>query len=356
MRNLMPDSTWYHHAIAGAPGLGYAVARLLLSVMSCPYRYAVIRRNRRFDRNGPDYAAPVPVISVGNITAGGTGKTPMVIDLVKRLEAMNRRPAVVARGYKAPQGRPNDEEQLIRRHCPGVIYAANPDRAAAIQYVVERCGAEVVLLDDGFQHRRVARDLDIVLVDATNPFGHECLLPRGLLREPISGLARADLIIITRVDQVDQAAHTTIRRRISQAASDCRILSACHRVTGVCGLDGHPIAADLTGKRAMLVSGVGSPNAFETTARTLGVTVVGHERFPDHHRYTKQEMDRLASVVRRLEPDLWLTTEKDAVKLRDLIDVMPASVGVVRIAIDFTDNDVTMLEGAVQEKLRGQTE
>lgn len=162
--------------------------RAMLRVLEGLYARGVALRNTRYDRSGPRAVLDIPVISVGNLTVGGTGKTPFVIELVKRLDRMGLSPAVVSRGYKAAEGQPNDEERLIRESCPSVVCICDPDRAAAGQFARTKFGADVIVLDDGFQHRQLARTLDIVLIDATCPFGFGHLLPRGLLREPVGSL------------------------------------------------------------------------------------------------------------------------------------------------------------------------
>ena len=155
----MPAPSLYQRIISGEAGPWATPIRAALCGGEVLYRAGVAVRNRRFDRRGADVTLSVPVISVGNITAGGTGKTPLVIDLVARLDRMGKSPAVVSRGYGSPAGEPNDEERLVRRHCPAVSYFANPDRAAAAEEACLRCGADVIVLDDGFQHRRLARAL-----------------------------------------------------------------------------------------------------------------------------------------------------------------------------------------------------
>ena len=167
------------------------------------YGFGLNLRNGRYDRPGSQTLLPIPVISIGNITVGGTGKTPLVIDLVKRLEKMGFSPAVVSRGYKSVRGEPNDEELLIRQSCPSAICVSNPDRVVAANIAHRQFGADIIVLDDGFQHRRLARTIDVLLIDATCPFGYNHLLPRGLLREPLTELKRATLFVLTRCVQFD---------------------------------------------------------------------------------------------------------------------------------------------------------
>ncbi|MCH8966960.1 MAG: tetraacyldisaccharide 4'-kinase, partial [Planctomycetes bacterium] len=170
----MSEPTLYRRILAGQTGPWAAPLRGALLGASALYGLGVRGRNRWYDRASAAHRLPIPVISVGNITVGGTGKTPFVIDLVHRFERMKRtwNPVVVSRGYKASWDEPNDEERLIRRNCPAVACLADANRTLAAQRAHRDLGADVIVLDDGFQHRRLSRTLDIVLIDATCPFGY----------------------------------------------------------------------------------------------------------------------------------------------------------------------------------------
>jgi tetraacyldisaccharide 4'-kinase len=294
----------------------------------------------------------IPVISVGNLTVGGTGKTPFVVELVKRLDRLGCSPAVVSRGYKAAVGEPNDEELLIRRNCPGVVCVSDPDRALACEIARSDLGADVIVLDDGFQHRRVARVLDVVLIDATCPFGFDHLLPRGLLREPVQSLQRAHIIVVTRCDQVSQADLARILGVLRKTAGDAVHLQCRHRVTSVECLDGTRVDGPLDGKRAVLFAGVGQPGAFATTVRSMGVDVVGECWWPDHHRYRYRDVSSLFRARRFPPHDMLITTEKDAVKLAGLGGIDRPDILVVRIAIDFADDGGTMLQEELERVLQ----
>jgi len=340
----MSEHSPFRRIIAGESGLWAAPIRGGLRLAEILYASGVAVRNSRFDRRGPRHVASIPVISVGNITVGGTGKTPFVIHLVGRLEQMGLAPAVVSRGYGTAAGEPNDEERLIRKSCAGVVCVSDPDRALAVEVAQRQFGANVVVLDDGFQHRRLARTLDIVLIDATCPFGFGHLLPRGLLREPLESLRRAHLIILTRCDQVSRSDLSSIESKVHAIAGNTLQLKCSHRVTGLQRLDGTPVEEPLEGKRAVLFAGIAQPQAFLTTVRSLGIDVVGCRWWPDHHRYRSQDIDSLMGVGRYPPYDLLVTTEKDAVKLTDLPGVGQARIAVARVAIDFVDGDDTMLQ------------
>ena len=348
----MSEPRLYRSIISGEAGAWAVPLRGLLRIGEFIYSAAINLRNTRYDRAAATFAAAVPVISVGNITVGGTGKTPFVIELVKRLDRLGCSPVVVARGYGAAPDEPNDEELLIRRNCPGAAYVADSDRCQAAERAANRMGADVIVLDDGFQHRRLARDLDIVLIDATCPFGYEHVLPRGLLREPLIGLRRAHLVVITRCDQASMADVSRIDSRLRELAPDAAVIRCRHRVTAVECLDGSPIEDPVAGKRAVLFAAVGRPGAFATTVSSLGVDVVAARWWPDHHCYRVRDIKSLLDDRSFTPHDLVLTTEKDAVKLAGLDGFDRTAIGVVRIAIDFLGEGDTMLQRLLERTLR----
>lgn len=324
---------------------------MMLAAAEIPYAGAVRIRNRLYDRRGPRGRVQIPVISVGNITTGGTGKTPCVIAVVQLLTALGRKPAVIARGYKSAAGLPNDEELLVRAACPNVLYVADPNRVRAAERVARGRLTDVIVLDDGFQHRALHRDLDLVLIDATCPFGYEHLLPRGRLREPIASLGRADAAVITRCDQVDGAGIQAIESRMKQHLADRPILRARHRVVTIEPLSQTPPKvshASNERRNVVLFAGIGRPCAFQQTIEMLGHSVVDCHWFPDHHRYHQGDIEWLRRRFPRAE--CLLTTEKDAVKLTAL-DTAGMPIHVVKVAIDFGVPGLTMVESLLEEAL-----
>ena len=349
----MSGESLYRRIMAGHAGIWASPVRAVLRAAEYVYAAGTAVRNRHYDRRGARFTPDVPVISVGNITAGGTGKTPFVIGLVRRLERIGRNPAVIARGYRAVAGQPNDEELLIRRNCPGVSYLADPDRTAAAQRAQDELGADVIVLDDAFQHRRLGRALDIVLIDATCPFGYGHLLPRGLLREPVRSLRRAQVVALTRCDQVSRAERSRIADRLRVHAPRATHLQCTHRVTAIESLDGKPLEGDPDGKRAVLFASVGNPQGFAMTVRALGVEVVGAQWWSDHHVYRRRDVDSLLRSGRFPAHALLMTTEKDAVKLSGLGGLEHANIFVVRIAIDFADDGDTILQAVLEKTVGG---
>lgn len=343
----------HHRVMSGPPTARTVPLRGLLSIAAFGYGFILRARNAWYDRKGALYQPSAPVISVGNITVGGTGKTPFVIDLVKRLERMDPacHVAVVARGYRAEGDGPGDEELLLRRHCPTAAYVANPQRVDAARVAVEKMRADVIILDDGFQHRRLARVLDIVLIDATCPFGHGHLLPRGLLREPLSSLRRAELIVITRSDQVSTSELGRLNDRLGRLAPAAIRISCRHAVTGVHWLDGRPVGRGLDGAKAVLFAAIGNPASFRSTAQMLGVKIMGERWWPDHHAYRAADIDRLRADSRFGAYDLLLTTEKDAVKLASLPELADMPIGVVQVAIACNADGDAILNEAIARAL-----
>lgn len=301
--------------VGGNGGLGAALARGALRVAEVPYTWAVKLRNRGYDRD-PARAVRVgvPVVSVGNITLGGTGKTPMVEWLARWFVDRGVRVAIVSRGYGVTHGQKNDEALELERSLPSVPHELNPDRVAGARAAIERHGGELILLDDGFQHRRLARDLDIVLLDATEPFGFEHVFPRGMLREPLDGLRRAGVVCLTRADSLDAAGREAVRARVSRLAPRAVWCEAAHAPKTLRNASGHAESlAALQGRPVAAFCGIGNPAAFRRTLDTLGANVVRWREFADHYPYTADDRDALAPWAG--DADLVVTTAKDLVKL-----------------------------------------
>jgi tetraacyldisaccharide 4'-kinase len=286
------------------------------------YRSIIAARNFAYDRGWPaSIAAPLPVISVGNLTTGGAGKTPITAWVARRLIDWSIPPAILMRGYGAPGDGPGDEQTLLSEELPGVPVIADPDRAAAaIDAAARHPEARALLLDDGFQHRRLKRDLDLVLIDATAPFGHEHLLPRGLLREPPSALRRAGGVIVTRADRVAPQALADLQARIRRHHG--REATACfsHDWSGV--VDARGDAVDERSEPVLAVCAIGNPAAFFEQAKSR-MDVRDAVALPDHHRYDAGDLMRLADAARRCGARAVLVTQKDWVKLRRLIESRP---------------------------------
>ncbi len=301
---------------AEARGAGTFCARPMLRLLSLIYGLAVRLRNLLYDTGlRAEHRVDKPVISIGNITAGGTGKTPAVEYTVNWFAQNGARPAILSRGYRSKDGK-NDEALLLAAHLPGVPHRQHPNRFRAALEAMKLDNANVLILDDGFQHRRLARFGNLVLIDATCPFGYGHLLPRGLLREPLKGLRRADAVIVTRCDLVNPAALTKILNRLHKLAPEAPIATSRHTPKAVAaypdGAAQEPTV--LSGKRLGLFSSIGNPAAFTRTVEKLGGSVEWAVEFPDHHWYTAEDIARIVRADDK-SVEAFVTTEKDAVKL-----------------------------------------
>ena len=260
---------------------------------------------------------PVPVISVGNLTVGGTGKTPMVVYLVERARKLGLRPGVLARGYRRVPGEElNDEGKLLQGRFPDLPQVQQPDRVAGGQRLLQEHQVDLVILDDGFQHRRLHRDRDLVLVDASHPFPWG-LLPAGDLRELPGALRRADLVVLTRAAGNTRADIEARRQRLWEiAGKQVAVLAADHVASGVVSMPGGELHGPevLSGKRVLLLSAIARPQSFWGTARDLGAEIVGHVRRRDHHHHTEAELGALGQQAVDQSATL-LVTEKDEAKL-----------------------------------------
>jgi tetraacyldisaccharide 4'-kinase len=281
----------------------------------------------------PAARAGVPVISIGNLAVGGAGKTPAAIAVARRLVARGRRVAVLSRGYGAVRSdarvvadgarvllsaeEGGDEPVLIARRLPGVAVLCGPRRIEVARLAAGSLGVDALLLDDGFQHRALARDLDVVVLDAANPFGNGHLLPRGPNREPRAALRRAGLVWLSRTDGAAPAALELLRAMAREATGHEPVESRHAAVDVVDGTLTRSFGLGaLRGERVHLVCGIARPGAFRRTVEALGGEVVAERRFPDHHRFSDRDIRGVLGGGQGRDAAGWLvTTEKDAVRL-----------------------------------------
>jgi tetraacyldisaccharide 4'-kinase len=296
-------------------GEGSGLLRLALSLASIPYGIVVALRCWAFDVGLKQVRRlPRPVVSVGNLTVGGTGKTPLVEALARRL-GEDRKIVILMRGYAAgPEG--SDEVHLLGENLPSVRICPGPDRVRQGRLALEEGEVDLFLLDDGFQHRRLHRDLDIVAVDAICPFGYGRLLPRGMLREPMGSFRRAGLVAITRVNQVSPEEVREIRRRIETVAPGLDVVEFLVTSTLV-RPDGEEDAASrpLEGAEVIPFCGIGNPESFARSLREMG-SDAEPVCFPDHHAYTRGDVSLLDAKADAKEAVALVTTQKDAHKVR----------------------------------------
>ena len=288
-------------------GFAATVSRLGLSLLSFGYGTGVWFRNKAFDRGWKQVGrVAIPVVSIGNLTLGGTGKTPMVEWVARWYRERNVRVAILSRGYGQETG-------------------------------AEELESELLILDDGFQHRRLHRDLDIVLLDALDPFGQGHLFPRGLLREPAGSLKRADVVVLSRADLVDGLTVSAIRDQAERRFGARCWVESRHAALGLLDASGdlHPLG-ELTGKHVVAFCGIGNPEGFRRTLAPIVAQTLDFRVFPDHHSYTSSDVADLGQWARDLGAELVLTTQKDFVKLRaDSLGSIPLRA--LKIGLEVTE-------------------
>ncbi len=310
--------------------------RAVLAGAELPYAIAVRWRNRRYDRNATLVRnVGVPVVSVGNLTLGGTGKTPMVAWIARFLRNQGVRVTLISRGYGAEAGSRNDEAVELERKLPDVPHLQDPDRIAAAAIAIEELGCQMILLDDAFQHRRIHRDLDVVLIDALEPFGFEHVFPRGTLREPLSGLRRAHAVVLTRADMIDPEQRNAVRTRVARLAPHAPWAEVIHAPHELLAAGGKTEPLDrLRGRPVAAFCGIGNPAGFRHTLDSCGYDVVAFKEFPDHHRYDRNDVEQLQQWGQHTPADAVLCTAKDLVKI-GLDRLGPLPLYALTIGIEF---------------------
>lgn len=286
------------------------------------------------------------VISVGNLTVGGTGKTPVVEIFARELERAGRRVAILSRGYKKSKPPPlkrltntltlaekrepprvvsngsellldsymsGDEPYMLASNLPNVAVLVDRDRVKSGRYAINRLNCDTLILDDGFQYLSLKPRVQIVLVDMTNPFGNENVLPRGILREPVKNIRRADFIFITKSDGLRSAPIIEQIRKYNQHAEilECR---HCPRYLKNVITAEQADLSFLQGRKVAALSGIAAPDGFEKSIEAFGATLLERFRFADHHRYRQQEMLDIINAAAKAGADAIITTEKDAVR------------------------------------------
>lgn len=300
--------------------------RMGLGLLTPFYRLAIWWRNRRFDRDSQRDPANLikqvsaPVISIGNLTTGGTGKTPLVIWTARFLKHNNLRVAVISRGYGADTSHPsdnrNDEAKEMELRLPNVPHLQDPNRYRVATIAVEELDSQIILLDDGFQHRQLHRELDIVLIDAINPFGYGRLLPQGLLREPLSSLQRADMIVLTRCNLVSDDKRNAILERIDRYATNALLVQTGTSPTGWLQFDGQQFPLEHLQSRAVFgFCGIGNPDGFRQTLQGLQLEPKQFRVFADHYHYTPADLAEIADSALQSGASALVCTHKDLVKI-----------------------------------------
>ncbi len=289
-------------------------SRVLLLALKClSVGYLLLHKLRYvFYRIGffGKYRPPCPVVSVGNITCGGTGKTPMVHHLARWFAKHNLRVAILARGY----GKIDDEGMEL--DLPEVRRFAEPNRKRLAKQVVSSYKPDVIILDDGFQHFAIDRNLDVVLVDAMNPFSNNSLIPAGLLRESKGALSRADIIAVTHADQVTKETLSSLKNELSLYNKP--IILCGHSPVSLYGIqDGRDVRFEtVKNSQSLAFCSIGNPDSFKKTLEFMGIGIAKFISYPDHHVFSPDEISAINTQSKEFMVDFLVTTEKDALKLK----------------------------------------
>jgi tetraacyldisaccharide 4'-kinase len=349
----------YRKLISGESGCRCPFVGLGLSFAAMIYSLVIRLRNFLYDKGWlKTHRVNATVLSIGNITVGGTGKTPLVIWLYNhinqksKIKNQNCGCAILTRGYKthlakrknwipAPRLRGDklapakagagmtgrdtqyalrntetDEPAILAESCPEAKVIINPDRVAGANEAINKFGAKILIMDDGFQHRRLHRDIDIVTIDATCPFGYGRILPAGLLREPITSLKRADAVVITRCDQINETKLRELEEKLQEAKADIIIARSIHKPVRAKLADGKEISIEqLKGIKVFAFCGIGNPQAFLDTIKDIGAETVGSKIYNDHYHYTEKDISDIYEQAKQLGVNLILTTQKDLSRL-----------------------------------------
>jgi tetraacyldisaccharide 4'-kinase len=299
-------------------GPGASLLKVLFRELSNIYAIAVVLA-ASFYNSGTikPYRPKCKVISIGNITLGGTGKTPLTIMVARRMKERGKKTVILTRGYmKDRSSGIADEPELFKKILEDVPVIVGRDRAASAIRAESLYSPDVIILDDGFQHWRLARDLDIVAVNGRDPVGNGYLIPRGILREPVSALARADVIVVTKGPALPDI--------INEVVPGADIYSSSYRISG---------EPDIRGKKVVMACAIADPSSFEETVLSLGAVIERKILFMDHHIYGKRDYDMIISGARSSSCDTVVVTEKDMVKLSRFAPVMGVKIESIPVEI-----------------------
>lgn len=350
----------YYLSILYGQQRGFIAALIKSTLSAFTYPYSAVLNTRNFlYKNGvlKSTRLPVKVISIGNITTGGTGKTPLVESMARCLLEKNKKVAILSRGYgsnnplQKNSDNVNDECLILKENLQDVPVLAGKDRVSNGEKAIREFGVDCLILDDGFQHFRIKRDLDIVVIDSLNPFGAENLIPRGSLREPLKNLGRADLFIISHSDQSKEQTIKSIYTKLNNVNNDAPVCESIHRPVHIENItDGSILEPEwLKGKRIYGLSAIGNPESFTYTLKELGANLIKHKKFHDHHNYNREEIGDIVSEAKALGADAIVVTQKDIVKIRNM-DIKDFNILSLKIEMQITKG-IKMYEEAIDRVL-----
>ncbi|MEN6622385.1 MAG: tetraacyldisaccharide 4'-kinase [Smithella sp.] len=352
----------------GTSGL-YIPARAILYVASFIYRLIISLRNWFYNYNFfKEIRLPCPVISVGNITVGGTGKTPCVIWLARMLQEQGFKPAILSRGYGGTSKKPanvisngrnivssslesGDEPYLIALSLKSIPVITGPKRILTGKTAIDELGANILICDDAFQHRQIFRNINLVLLDCKKPLGNGHLLPRGELREPVSALKRADVIILTRAGEVNKP--NLIIQKITDEKNIPVFTSSHKPVNIILGDYSRQLPlSELKNKKVCAFAGIARPESFKKVIEEAGAQIVSFENFSDHHNYNYVELNHIYNNYLKTKADLLITTEKDAMRLHEFQEFLN-KIYILQIEMEIIP-DGNSLKKFILEKLQAK--
>ncbi|MDR2117735.1 MAG: tetraacyldisaccharide 4'-kinase [Planctomycetaceae bacterium] len=329
------DANMFRELVSGRRrGFKSAAVRWLLNLLELPYFSAISLRNFFYDTGiFPTHQFPIPIISVGNLTLGGTGKSPLVAWLGRFFLEHNIKPGIISRGYGQSANGVNDEFLELAFRLPSVPHRLNRNRIVAAREFFDSQNVDLLILDDAFQHRRIARNLDIVLLDALEPFGYEHIFPRGMLRESITSLRRAEVVFLSRADLVDESQRRKIQNRVLTYSPNILWGEIVHEPQSLVSFSKTETdISAIRNKRILAFCGIGNPNAFRQTLERCGAKVVELIPFPDHHQFNADDLNGLEQIAQSYEIDSILCTMKDFVKIN--ADIVSGTIPIQAVLIN----------------------
>lgn len=333
-------------------GISISIVKLFLWVLSWVYCVLMVLRGVLYKISVlKTLKLSCPVISIGNLTVGGTGKTPLIEFLAEVLGDRNSKVVILMRGYMdggtGSQAHKSDEATMLEDVFPDIPVLIGANRGKNAQTYLKDHSADVFLLDDGFQHQQLARDVDIVVVDSTDPWGNGCLMPRGILRESKHALKRAQIFVLTKTD-LGKNNLDMINKDLKARNPEALIVETIHKPVSLVDLRQGAVVdlKVISGRQVCAVCSIGNPNSFKQTLTGLGANIEKFNPFMDHHIYTDEDIKCVVRSCQDQNIAMIVTTEKDAVKLKLLLDKFPEEIQILslRIKIVITEGEDQFLE------------